>query len=161
MIARATAAVATALALGLPLPAAAQTKSDGKASPEVARGRYLVQVGGCNDCHTPGYGPRAGKVPEAEWLVGDALGFKGPWGTTYPTNLRLYFKDLTEAEWLKRARTVEMRPPMPWFNLRAMTDADLKAIWHYVRAAGPAGQPAPAALPPGGTPNGPVVQFPG
>ena len=90
-----------------------------------------------------------------------ALGFRGPWGTTYPTNLRLYFKDLTEAEWLRRARTVEMRPPMPWFNLRAMTDADLKAIWRYVRAAGPAGQPAPAALPPGGTPNGPVVQFPG
>lgn len=28
------------------------------------RGRYLVKIGGCNDCHTSGYAQTAGKVPE-------------------------------------------------------------------------------------------------
>lgn len=26
------------------------------------RGRYLVTIGGCNDCHTPGYPEAAGQV---------------------------------------------------------------------------------------------------
>jgi len=47
------------------------------------RGKYLVVVGGCNDCHTPNYPETAGKVPEADWLAGSAVGFQGPWGTTY------------------------------------------------------------------------------
>jgi mono/diheme cytochrome c family protein len=50
---------------------------------------------------------------------------------------------------------------MPWFALRDMSDRDLKAIYAYVRAAGPAGQPAPAYLPPGVAAQGPVVRFPG
>jgi hypothetical protein len=43
-----------------------------------------------------------------------------------------------------------MRPPMPWFNLRAMHDADLVAIHRYLRSLGPRGEPAPAYVPPGG-----------
>ena len=130
------------------------------ASDAVALGRYLVQTTGCNDCHTPGYGAAAGKVPDKDWLTGNALGWRGPWGTTYAPNLRLYFSGLTKAQWLARARSVEPRPPMPWFNLRAMSDADLAAIYSFVKAAGPAGQPAPAYLPPGQTPPQPYVQFP-
>ena len=49
---------------------------------------------------------------------------------------------------------------MPWFNLRTMSDKDLRAIYRYVRAAGAAGQPAPAYVPPGTLPAGPVVRFP-
>jgi hypothetical protein len=37
-----------------------------------------------------------------------------------------------------------MRPPMPWFNLHAMTDADLRAMYRYVRSLGPKGAPAPS-----------------
>jgi len=128
---------------------------------ELALGRYLVQTAGCNDCHTPGYGATAGKTPEAEWLTGDRLGWQGPWGTTYPTNLRRHFAGLTEENWMAYARTGESRPPMPWFNLRAMADAELKAIYRYIKAAGPAGEPAPAYVPPGGKAAGPVVVFPG
>ena len=39
-------------------------------------------------------------------------------------------------------------------------DAELEAIWAYVRMLGPAGTEMPAALPPGQTPDGPVVRFP-
>jgi len=37
------------------------------------------------------------------WLTGDILGWRGPWGTTYPANLRLLASQITEDEWVKRA----------------------------------------------------------
>ncbi len=144
------------LALAVAFPAMAQTKDD----PMVKRGRYVTVIGGCNDCHTAGYGPSGGKVPEVQWLTGDALGFRGGWGTTYPTNLRLYFQDLTEEQWVKKAKSFATRPPMPWFNLRDMSTRDLRAMYRYIRSLGPAGQPAPAYLPPDQAPPQPYVQFP-
>jgi mono/diheme cytochrome c family protein len=134
--------------------------ADQKADREIARGRYVVQTAGCNDCHTPGYGLSGGKTPESEWLTGDSLGWQGPWGTTYPANLRLYFNAISEKEWLKRAKSFETRPPMPWFNVHAMSNADLRAMYRYIRHLGPAGKPAPAYVPPGGTVTTPVVTFP-
>jgi mono/diheme cytochrome c family protein len=142
----------------LALPAFAQEKK--KSDPQVDRGRYLVRIGGCNDCHTPDYPMQGGQVPEAQWLTGDALGWQGPWGTTYATNLRLYFQDLTEDQWVKKARNLTARPPMPWFNVREMTTGDLRAMYRYVRHLGPAGKPAPAYVAPDGKPSGPVVRFP-
>ena len=127
---------------------------------EIRRGRYLIETAGCNDCHTPGYGANNGKVDEKLWLTGDALGWAGPWGTTYPTNLRLLVAGMTQKEWLAHARTMKPRPPMPWFNVRAMTDNDLKAIYAYTRSLGPGGAPAPAYVPPGQKAAGPVVRFP-
>lgn len=122
------------------------------------RGKYLVTIGGCNDCHTPRYPESDGKVPESEWLTGVAVGFQGPWGTTYPANLRLALQAMSEDEWLKRARSA-MRPPMPWFNLAAMTDADLKAIYRYIRSLGPRGTPAPQYAAPGQTVTTPYIVF--
>ena len=81
-------------------------------------------------------------------------------GTTYAPNLRLYMQGHTEASWLLAARTFQPRPPMPWFNVRAMTDTDLRALYHYVRSLPLAGGPAPAYVPPGQKASGPVVQFP-
>ncbi len=115
---------------------------------DVVRGRYLVKISGCNDCHTADYPEKAGAVPENEWLTGVPVGFQGPWGTTYPANLRLVIGGMTEEQWMKRARQ-PLRPPMPWFILRDMTDSDLRAIYRYVKSSGPAGQPAPAYVPPG------------
>ncbi len=87
------------------------------------------------------------------------LGWRGPWGTTYGANLGLVAQKLTEAQWLKHARN-EWRPPMPWFNLRDMSDADLRAMYRYIRHLGPAGAPAPAYVPPDTEPKPPFVQFP-
>ena len=145
-----------AAALALAFPAYAQKPDD----PQVKRGRYLVQIGGCNDCHTPDYPLKGGKVPEAEWLTGDALGWHGTWGTTYATNLRLSMQDLSEDQWVKMAKTLTARPPMPWFNVRVMTTGDLRAMYRYIRHLGPAGKPAPAYLPPDKTPPQPYVGFP-
>lgn len=125
-----------------------------------ARGRYLVQTSGCNDCHTAGYMAMDGKVPEQDWLAGDTLGWQGPWGTTYAPNLRTYFQATNEEGWLAEAHHRAFRPPMPAPSLRAMTDEDLRAIYRYVRALGPAGKQAPAYVPPGQHAAGPVVVFP-
>ena len=140
------------------LPVAAQEKK--KADPQVERGRYLVKIAGCNDCHTPNYPQSGGKVPESEWLTGDALGWRGPWGTTYATNLRLYMQDLTEEQWVQKGKTLSARPPMPWFNVRDMSTSDLRALYRYIRHLGPTGKPAPAFVAPEQAPKGPAVQFP-
>ncbi len=132
----------------------------GKKDPLLKRGHYLAVIAGCNDCHTAGYLLSEGKVPENEWLTGDRLGWNGPWGTTYAPNLRLFMVNMTEKQWCGLARTVKLRPPMPWYSLNMMTDRDLKAIYRLVRHLDPVGEPAPAYLPPGKTPEGPYVSFP-
>ena len=108
---------------GIAAPASAERIGD----PVIERGRYMLIASGCNDCHTHGYMAADGNIPESAWLTGTDIGFQGPWGTTYPANLRLKAQELTEAEWLQRVRQ-PMRPPMPWFNLRQMTDADLTEL---------------------------------
>lgn len=129
-------------------------------SDAAARGRYLIAIAGCNDCHTPGFAMNGGTTPEPAWLTGDALGWQGPWGTTYAPNLRRTFASLGETSWLAMARKREFLPPMPTPSLRAMSDDDLRAIYRYVRSLGPAGDPAPANVPPGQVARGPVVVFP-
>jgi mono/diheme cytochrome c family protein len=136
-------------------PASADKVAEWKA---VERGRYLIVAGGCNDCHTPGYPENAGKIPAEQWLTGNAVGFQGPWGTSYPVNLRLYVQNMTEAQWVARVRQ-PMRPPMPWFNLRDMADTDLIAMYRFMRSLGPAGEPAPAAVAPGVAVTTPYIEF--
>ena len=140
--------------------AADSARREGAGQKMIDRGRYLMKIAGCNDCHTAGYAQTGGNVPEAQWLTGDALGWSGPWGTTYAANLRLVVAGLSEEEWVRRARSAQYRPPMPWFALRDMSESDLRAAYRYIRSLGTAGGPAPAYVPPGGKVPGPVVAFP-
>jgi mono/diheme cytochrome c family protein len=145
------AAFGAALALMATLPllsASAQAPAASARKGDIERGRYLVRISGCNDCHTPGYMETAGQVDEALYLTGSPLGWTGPWGTTYASNLRLVAQNMTEDQWLVHARA-QWRPPMPWFAVRDMRDDDVRAIYRYLRHLGPAGTPAPVALPPG------------
>jgi mono/diheme cytochrome c family protein len=171
MPARPAPITAAALTLALLMPATSfaadsATPSKGAASAKgadtakLARGKYLVKIAGCNDCHTPGYMASAGKVDEKLWLTGDTLGWRGPWGTTYAANLRTYFDKITEDQWVKIGRTIETRPPMPWFALRDMAENDLRAIHAYAKSLGPAGGPAPAYVPPDKEPKPPYATFP-
>lgn len=139
---------------------AGNPKPEAAAEKAIDRGRYLVRIAGCNDCHTEGYGEAGGRIPEAQWLKGSVLGWRGPWGTTYATNLRIYFSEISEGEWVRIARSVETMPPMPWFNLRAMSEPDLRAMYRYIRHLGPGGKPAPDYVPPDLEPKPPFVTFP-
>jgi mono/diheme cytochrome c family protein len=64
-------AVAAFAAFFLPADASAQG-----AQPQIERGKYLVNLGGCNDCHTPGY--FFGKPDMARFLGGSEVGFEMP-----------------------------------------------------------------------------------
>jgi mono/diheme cytochrome c family protein len=79
---------------------------------EIERGRYLVMVGGCNDCHTPWVIGLEGPAPDEtrllsghpqdvvitaaaattgapwEWqATGTNTAFSGPWGVSFTANL--------------------------------------------------------------------------
>jgi mono/diheme cytochrome c family protein len=148
--------LSTAVPAAAPMMSAAISTTQQAA--HIARGRYLVAVTGCNDCHTSGYAERAGALPTDEWLKGSGIGYKGPWGTTYASNLRLTVQGMTEADWLVFARSPR-RPPMPWFSLRDMSDADLRDIYRFIKSLGTAGDRAPAALDPGVAPSTPYFVF--
>jgi mono/diheme cytochrome c family protein len=140
------------------LIAADETKIDSSSLRE--RGRYLAVIAGCNDCHTPGYAEASGKIPESQWLTGTPLGWSGPWGTTYAANLRLYFPNMTADQWVKTARAMQTRPPMPSYAFRIMTEADLRSLYSFIVSLEPAGKPAPSYAPPGQNVSTPVVRFP-
>lgn len=129
------------------------------AATPVEAGRYLISVAGCNDCHTEGYMQTDGDVPESEWLTGSTLGWRGPWGTTYPTNLRLRASELTEDAWIEQVHSRRGLPPMPWASLRNMSDPDARAIYRYLRSLGPKGEHVPAPVPPDREPTTPYLDL--
>jgi len=89
----------------------AVSASSGTSSTRVERGKYLVSIVGCNDCHTPfkmgpkgpepdmgrflsGHpeqmGPMPAAVAQGAWLWSGAAtntAFSGPWGVSYAINL--------------------------------------------------------------------------
>jgi mono/diheme cytochrome c family protein len=95
--------------------AAAQTDSAAtKASAsDLARGRYMVVTGHCNNCHTASYAARQGNVPEQEWLLGNPIGFRLAAGTSYASNLRLTVQNLTEEQWVRYVMSAETRQIVP------------------------------------------------
>jgi mono/diheme cytochrome c family protein len=118
--------------------AAANAASSSKAA-SIARGKYLVVFGACNDCHTPGWRETFGKIPVRNWLIGSSVGFRGPWGTIYPANVRKRFTEITEDQWLAMVRTREGPAPMIWHDLRVLSLDDQRAIYRFVRSLGNAG----------------------
>jgi hypothetical protein len=128
--------------------------------PSLERGRYIATIGGCNDCHTENYAMSEGKVPDSEWLKGSVLGWRGPWGTTYPANLRLRLAEMSEDEWVEFARTFKTRPPMPWYDVNIMDEADLRSLYMFITSFEEKGDPAPDYVSPDEEPPPPYVSFP-
>ena len=73
--------------------------------------------------------------------------------------MRLSVAAMDEAAWLKYSGELRTRPPRPDFTLRAMKEQARRALYRLIRSLGPAGEPAPANLPPGQTPPAPYVQW--
>lgn len=134
--------------LAAPSAANAETAAPAATETEVERGRYLVSIGGCNDCHTPGFMQAPGQIPESDWLTGVPVGWRGPWGTTYASNLRLRVQELTEDEWVFLLRERKAMPPMPWFSVNALKEEDSRILYRYLKHLGPKGEPTPGFLPP-------------
>lgn len=136
--------------------ATAGAKGAQPSASDVERGRYLVLIGGCNDCHTAGFVQSGGKTPEADWLRGGQIGYHGPWGTTYANNLRLTVNTISEDDWATMLGTRTARPIMPWPSVNAMTEDDRRALYRYIKSLpGEVGPAMPEALPPGQAPATP------
>jgi mono/diheme cytochrome c family protein len=105
------------------------------------RGEYLVTIGGCDPCHTPRKKGKA--VPGLEF--GGGTSFKGPWGEVASTNITsdatgMSYYDETLFVQAMRAGYVkarELKSIMPWWSYGGLTDADLKAIFAFLRTLKP------------------------
>ena len=97
--------------------------------------------------------------PTGAWLWSGAAtntAFAGPWGVSYAINLTPDATGLgnwTEAMFVEAMRTGKhggvgrpILPPMPWQALAAMTDADLKAVFAYLRSIKPIKNVPPPAM---------------
>jgi mono/diheme cytochrome c family protein len=110
-------------------------------STPLARGKYLVTIAACGDCHTPQ--KRGENIPGLEFAGGFVL--DGPWGkvataniTPDPSGISYY----DEALFLQTIRTGhvkarELNPIMGWWHYRNLTDEDLKAIFAYIHTLKP------------------------
>jgi mono/diheme cytochrome c family protein len=131
-------AVAVALAAGLAV-AASGSKS-------VVRGKYLVTLGGCMDCHTTGY--FMGKPDMARFLGGSDVGFEIPGlGTFVGPNLTpdeetglggwTTQQIVTALKTGARPDGRELAPIMPWRALANLTKEDAEAIAAYLKSLPP------------------------
>jgi|KBSSwiStaDraftv2_1062776.scaffolds.fasta_scaffold141823_2 mono/diheme cytochrome c family protein len=126
------------------------------AASNLEAGKYLTLVGGCNDCHSPGYNEGGGTMPEADRMTGNPVGMRGPWGVSYATNLRLLTQSINEDGWVQLLKDGKSLPPMPTNNMKHMSEGDLRALYQYIRSLGPKGVPEPENLPPGVEPTTPT-----
>jgi cytochrome c553 len=116
------------------------------ASPDVSdpvkRGRFLVNLIGCSDCHTP-LDNRHAPIGGMEFAGGQVL--HAPWGTVASTNLTpdpsgISYYD--EPMFIKAMRTGmvgtrELNKTMPWPVLGKLTDEDLAGIVAYLKTLKP------------------------
>ena len=94
----------------------------------IERGQHISIIGGCHDCHTEGYSESEGKIDPAKALTGSSMGLRGPWGTTYPLNLRLDLKIMSEDRYVQYMMGLRTKPPMPWWNVRGMDEGELRSL---------------------------------
>jgi mono/diheme cytochrome c family protein len=145
-------ATAISLLLALTIPGTARADEA-----QVERGRYLAQIAGCSDCHTPGY--FLGQPDTARFLGGSDVGFEipgvgivyGPNLTPDPTGLGAWTADEIVTA-IRTGATPDGRglvPVMPWPNLSVLSDEDAYAIAAYLKSLDPVSNDVPGPVPPG------------
>lgn len=162
LYATAVAAAACALSAWQPITAAAADQS------AVERGRYLVNFGGCNDCHTPGY--FFGKPDMARQLGGSEVGFEIPGlGVFHGPNLTpdadTGLGSWSEADIVTALQTGvrpdgrELAPIMPWRAFANLTKSDAEAIAAYLKSLPPVSNKVPGPFGPKETPTSFVMRI--
>jgi mono/diheme cytochrome c family protein len=146
-----------ALGVAMGLAATAAMAADTTDQVSVQNGLRISIIGGCHDCHTVGYSQTSGKIDPTAALKGSPVGYNGPWGTTYPANLRLLASTMSEDDWVTYLKTFQTRPPMPWYNVRQLSDNEMRSLYEYIKSLGEPGDPVPDYVPPDQKPRTPYI----
>ena len=104
----------------------------------------------------------AGALAQGKWSVmtnDDLTAWVGPWGISFAANLTpdkttgmggwtadQFIKTIRNGKHLGVGRPI--LPPMPWQGYAALGDAELKAVFAYLRSVKPIQNQVPAPIPP-------------
>jgi mono/diheme cytochrome c family protein len=113
---------------------------------QVARGRYLVGIAGCSDCHTPG--GMLGSPDMNRYLGGSDVGFSIPTQGVFVGQNLTPDKETGLGQWTdveivtairkgKRPDGSELSGVMPWESFSRLTDEDALAIAAFLRSLPP------------------------
>lgn len=125
---------------------------------QVARGEYLVTIGGCSDCHTPGY--FLGKPDMERFLGGSEVGFEIPGLGVFNGRNITPDKETGIGGWtteqivaaIQTGVTPDGRvlaPVMPWHALANLTEEDATSIAVFLQSVKPVSNKIPDAAKPG------------
>jgi mono/diheme cytochrome c family protein len=134
---------------------------------QIERGRYLVTLGGCTDCHTPGH--FLGKPDLTRELGGSEVGFEIPGlGVFYGPNLtpdrETGLGTWSDADIVKAVQTGVrpdgrgLVPVMPWPAFAKLTRSDAEAIAAYLKSLPPVRNKVPGPFGEGQTPTSFVLK---
>ena len=113
---------------------------------QIARGRYLVTIAGCSDCHTPG--ALLGSPDMKRYLGGSDVGFAIPGagvfvGENLTPDKETGLGKWTDAQIIAAFRTGktpdgrELSAVMPYPALSHLSDADAQAIVAFLKSLAP------------------------
>ena len=135
---------------------------------EIERGKYLVTLGSCTDCHTPGY--FFGKPDTTRYLGGSEVGFEIPGlGVFYGPNLTPD-KETGLGQWSteyiataitkgRRPDGRELAPSMPWQAFANLTRQDVLAIASFLKSLPPVKNKVPGPFGPNEKPTSFVMKI--
>jgi mono/diheme cytochrome c family protein len=136
------------------LPAFAAMADDS----QITRGKYLVTLGGCNDCHTPGY--FLGNPDMSRFLGGSDVGFEIPGqgvfvGSNITPDKKTGIGSWTREQIVKAIQAGErpdgrtLAPIMPWHAFATFTADDAMAIAAFLQSLNPVSNQIPGPFKPG------------
>ncbi|MGJ4943435.1 cytochrome c [Bradyrhizobium sp. HKCCYLS1011] len=124
---------------------------------ELVRGKYLVTVGGCTDCHTPGH--LLGKPDMTRFLAGSDVGFAIPGMGVFVGRNLTSDKATGLGSWTreqiataittgKRPDGRVLAPAMPWRAYAQLTKTDALSIAAYLQSLPPVRHDVPGPFGP-------------
>ncbi|GAB3897316.1 hypothetical protein GCM10028803_15680 [Larkinella knui] len=101
-------------------------------------------------------------VKSGQWVLfnGQNTAFIGPWGVSFAANLtpdatgignwslEQFNKAMRQGKLKGLDNSRPLLPPMPWPNYAGMTDADMKAVFAFLKSLKPVANAVPAPIPP-------------
>jgi len=154
MRASATIAIVAAAAVGAALTSLPRAQAESQTD----RGKYLVVLAGCNDCHTPGF--FLGKPDMARYLGGSDVGFEIPGLGVFNGRNITPDKETGIGGWTdeqiaaaittgKRSDGRQLAPIMNYASFTYMTKEDVAAIVAYLRSIPAVKNEVPGPFKPG------------